>query len=123
MSASQVAVMVLLSICLLSTLICCLALVLVKNLYNRLHYLAPVTSLAILALLAAIVVQEGWGQAAFKTILILFVLCLVNAVLTHATARAARVRQLGHWLSNGRRVQQNEQGSSKQVLHVETGRQ
>lgn len=98
MSASQIAVMVLLSICVLSTMICCLALVTVKDLYNRMHYLAPVTSVSILALLAAVVIQEGWGQGALKTILILFVLCLVNAVLTHATARAARVRQFGHWL-------------------------
>jgi multisubunit Na+/H+ antiporter MnhG subunit len=44
-----------------------------------------------------VVVKEGWGQATIKTILVAMVLLLINAVLTHATARAARVRALGHW--------------------------
>jgi len=43
------------------------------------------------------VIQEGWSVETGKTVLVLFVLLLVNAVLTHATARAARVRQYGHW--------------------------
>jgi monovalent cation/proton antiporter MnhG/PhaG subunit len=98
MRAASLAIIVLLATCVLSTAVCCLALVIFKDVFNRMHYLAPVTSVAMLALLAAVVIQEGWGQATLKTIVVLFVLFLVNAVLTHATARAARVRQFGHWL-------------------------
>jgi len=89
---------VLLTLCVATGAICCIALVIVKDVFNRMHYLAPITSVAVLALLVAVVVQEGWGQAALKSILIVFILFLVNAVLTHATARAARIRQFGHWL-------------------------
>ncbi len=95
---ANIAIAVLLALCVLSTAICCLALILVKDVFNRMHYLAPVTSFSVLALLAAVALQNGWSQGTIKTILILLVLFLVNAVLTHATARAARVRQFGHWL-------------------------
>jgi monovalent cation/proton antiporter MnhG/PhaG subunit len=100
MSTGTIAISVLLAICVIVTAVCCVALILVKDIYNRMHYLAPVASISILALLAAVAIQEGWGQATLKTVLILIALFLVNAVLTHATARAARIRQFGHWLPN-----------------------
>jgi len=98
MSAAQVAIGLSLAICVAVTLPCCAALVAVRNVFGRMHYLAPVTSVAVGALLTAVVIQEGWSVQTGKTVLVLFVLLLVNAVLTHATARAARIRQYGHWL-------------------------
>ncbi len=97
MSAADIAVWVLLGICVLTALICCVALLIIRDFYARLHYLAPVTTVSAFALLAAVVVKEGWGQATLKTIIVALVLLLINAVLTHATARAGRVRKLGHW--------------------------
>ena len=49
------------------------------------------------ALAVAVLVQERWTQATFKTAVALVLLLLVNAVLTHATARAARIRMHGDW--------------------------
>jgi multicomponent Na+:H+ antiporter subunit G len=97
MSSSQLWVAILLFTSLAVTVFSCVALLLVKGFFNRLHYLAPVTSVSITLLLAAVVIERGWGQAAIKVSLVWFVLLLINAVLTHATARAARVRELGHW--------------------------
>lgn len=97
MSIAQWAIDILLFSSLALTVFCCVALVLVSGLYNRMHYLGPVTSASITLLLAAVIVKYGWGQATIKTFLVWLVLVLNNAVLTHATARAARVRQLGHW--------------------------
>jgi multisubunit Na+/H+ antiporter MnhG subunit len=62
--------------------------------------LSSVTTIATLSLLVAVVIKEGWGQATIKTILVFFVLLLINAVLSHATARAARVREFGQWTPN-----------------------
>jgi monovalent cation/proton antiporter MnhG/PhaG subunit len=98
MSARELCVMVLLAISAITAIPCCLAVLVVKDVFDRMHYLAPVTTIAMPALLGAVAAQEGWGQATFKTILILFVFLLVNAVLSHATARAARVRDYGDWL-------------------------
>lgn len=97
MSTSQVWVAILLFASLAVSVFSCLALVLVKGFFNRLHYLAPATSVGITLLLAAVIVDQGFGQAAIKVSLVWLVLLLSNAVLTHATARAARVRELGHW--------------------------
>jgi multicomponent Na+:H+ antiporter subunit G len=90
----------LLGVCLFVCVICCLALTLLRNFYVRLHYLAPVTTIGFIPLLIAVVIREGAGQAAMKTILVFATLLLINAVLTHATARAARVRRLGHWTAD-----------------------
>ena len=97
MSAATLAVEVLVWVAVATTLVCCLGIVVMKNLYERLHYMATVSTVATVALLAAVVIEQGWGQAAIKMSLIVVVLFLMNAVLTHATARAARVRELGHW--------------------------
>lgn len=97
MSASEWAVAILLFSSLAVTIFSCVALAFVKGFFNRLHYLAPVTTISITLLLAAVIIKFGWGQAAIKTFLVWFVLLLINTVLSHATARAARVRDLGHW--------------------------
>ncbi len=65
--------------------------------FDRIHYMAPVADVSAICVLVAVVLQEGWGQAAVKMIFICIVLILMNAVLAHVTARAARVRNMGHW--------------------------
>lgn len=97
MSAADIAVAVLLAVCVVSALVCCLAIIVLHDFYERLHYMAMVTTISAFALLAAVVVKNGWGQATIKMILNCLLLLLVNAVLTHATAKANRVRELGHW--------------------------
>lgn len=79
------------------TALSCLSLVLSIELLDRLHFMAPVANVGAVAILIAIVLQEGWGQALVKMLLICAVLIIMNAVLAHATARAARVREFGSW--------------------------
>lgn len=97
MSTGDIAVAVLLVLSLAVAVFSCIGLSFVRGYFNRLHYLAPVTTVSTTLLLAAVIVKYGWGQAAIKMFLIWSVLLLINSVLTHATARAARVRELGHW--------------------------
>ncbi len=97
MTKADIAVNVCLAICVIMTMICCWGLLLIHDFYERLHFLSTITTVSTFALLLAIVVKEGWGQATIKGILVYLVLLLINAVLTHATARAARVREFGHW--------------------------
>jgi multicomponent Na+:H+ antiporter subunit G len=97
MSAATLAVEALVWLAVVTSLVCCLGIVLMKDFFERLHYMATVSTVATVALLAAVVIEQGWGQAAIKMSLIVIVLFLMNAVLTHATARAARVRDHGHW--------------------------
>lgn len=97
MSLATIAVQALVWVAVVTCLVCCLGIVLMKDFFERLHYMATVSTVAAVALLIAVVIEQGWGQAAIKMSLIVIVLFLMNAVLTHATARAARVRDLGQW--------------------------
>jgi monovalent cation/proton antiporter MnhG/PhaG subunit len=117
MSAADLATEVLLALCVVTTVVCCFALVILRDFYERLHYMASVTTVGTGALLAAVVVTEGWGQATIKAIFVFFLLLLVNAVLTHATARAARVREFGHWTPEPEEEIQGAHGSRHQKDH------
>jgi monovalent cation/proton antiporter MnhG/PhaG subunit len=64
---------------------------------QALHYLSlPATGGAIL-LTIAVLVSQGLGQAFCKVLLIAAILLASNSVVTHATARAFRARDIGHW--------------------------
>jgi monovalent cation/proton antiporter MnhG/PhaG subunit len=64
---------------------------------QALHYLSlPATGGSVL-LTIAVLISQGLGQPFCKVLLITGVLFAMNSVVTHATARAFRARQLGHW--------------------------
>jgi multisubunit Na+/H+ antiporter MnhG subunit len=46
---------------------------------------------------AAVFMRAGNTSASWKTVFIGAVLIAINSVVTHATARAFRTRELGHW--------------------------
>lgn len=64
---------------------------------QALHYLSlPATAGAGL-LTIAVLISQGVGQTFWKVLLINMILLASNSVVTHATARAFRGRELGHW--------------------------
>lgn len=63
---------------------------------QSLHYLA-LPAVATVPLTIAVFVQTGVTQAAWKMLFIAITLLGINSVVAHATARAFRVRELGHW--------------------------
>jgi len=70
-----------------------IGLLLSEDLFDQIHYLAPGSLLGAVAIPAAVLVQEGLNQAGAKAIAIAVLLCLANPVLSHATARAGRIRR------------------------------
>jgi monovalent cation/proton antiporter MnhG/PhaG subunit len=64
---------------------------------QALHYLSLPGSFGAGLLVAAAFVNLGNSSAAWKTLFIAAVLIATNSVVTHASARAFRKRQLGHW--------------------------
>ncbi|HEX6675806.1 MAG TPA: monovalent cation/H(+) antiporter subunit G [Actinomycetes bacterium] len=97
MTARQVAVAVLLTLGVGVELVCCVGVLVMRDAYDKLHYTAPATTVGSLAVAAAVVVSESFSQVGIKALLVFVALLVTNPVLTHATARAARVRQLGAW--------------------------
>ena len=76
-----------------------LGLLVMRNVNEKLHYLAPSSTFSVFLIAFAIALEEGWAQATGKAIFCAIALALMNPVLTHATARAARIRELGRWQS------------------------
>jgi multisubunit Na+/H+ antiporter MnhG subunit len=63
---------------------------------QALHYLAVPGSVGGVAMAAAVLVQTGVKQTGLKALLIAAVLLSINSVVSHATARAFRLRRAGH---------------------------
>ena len=76
-------------------LLCCLGLVLMRDVFDRLHYAMASTAVPPFLIAAAVVVEEDWTQPAINALVIAAALFLVNPVLATATARAARARRFG----------------------------
>jgi monovalent cation/proton antiporter MnhG/PhaG subunit len=64
---------------------------------QALHYLTLPATIGALALTLAVGVEGGFSPTFFKSLLIALILLAANSVVTHATARAFRTRDLGHW--------------------------
>jgi monovalent cation/proton antiporter MnhG/PhaG subunit len=78
-------------------LLSCLGALRARDAYDRLHYLGPATTLGAFLICLAVLVNEGFDQAGDKALLLAAILATCGPVLTHATARAARIRAAGRW--------------------------
>ena len=62
-----------------------------------LHYLALPATAGMASLIIAMFVKTGNSQIAWKTVMIGAVMLATNSIVAHATARAFRSREVGHW--------------------------
>lgn len=95
--AREAIVIVLLVLTLGLTIFCSLGLVVMRTSYERLHFITPPAAVGSFLLTIAVFVAEPQIVAGLKTLVIAFLLIFSNAVVSHATARAIRIRQLGGW--------------------------
>ncbi len=97
MTKTQLAIDVLLALGSFVTLLSSFALPTRRDFYERLHYLAPPATVGIACFTLAVLLDKHFSTAGWKALVVFFLLLLMSPVLTHATARAARVRQFGRW--------------------------
>ncbi|HEY5315629.1 MAG TPA: monovalent cation/H(+) antiporter subunit G [Pirellulales bacterium] len=69
----------------------------IRNTYQRLHFSALVVSLSGGLIAVAVWIEQADAQARIKVILTVGLLFVMNSILTHATARAVRIRRTGSW--------------------------
>ena len=82
-------------------LACCVGVLVMRGVYDKLHYTSPASTLGAFAIAGAVVLRESFVQFGIKALLVAVVLMITNPVLSHATARAARIRRFGHWTTGG----------------------
>ena len=92
-----IVVAVLLGIAVAFALICSVGVMVMRDAYQRLHFASVVVAFSSLLIAIAVWMDEKDPQARNKVILTGALLFIMNAVLSVATAKAVRVRQVGHW--------------------------
>ena len=80
-----------------AALLSSLGILMVRDFYERLHYMGPTGSVGAVAVVAALLLKDSFSSSSVKVILVGVLLVISNSVLTHATARAGRIHQLGDW--------------------------
>ena len=88
---------VLLGAIVLSCWLGCIGMLRMKDPTQALHYLSFPNGIAAVLLPFAFFCVSGWSIATLKAAMIALLLLASNSVVTQATARAIRVRTLGHW--------------------------
>jgi monovalent cation/proton antiporter MnhG/PhaG subunit len=78
------------------TLIGCLGVVLMRTVYDRLHFSSPPV-LGGVCVAIAVVIQKSFSLVGDKSILIAVLLIVLSPLLTHATGRAGRLAEHGEW--------------------------
>lgn len=84
------------------SLVSCLGLLISRSVYDRLHFLGPIT-LGALCIAVAALVHNGFSLIGDKALLAAAGLLICSPALTHAAGRAARITAHGDW-----RVQADE---------------
>jgi monovalent cation/proton antiporter MnhG/PhaG subunit len=87
----------LLAVAVALAIVCSIGVLVMRDAYQRLHFSAPVVTISMLLITIAVFIEEPDSQARIKVVLIFVLLLLMNSILSHATARAIRIRQVGHW--------------------------
>ena len=95
MSVHDLAIDVLVGAGVVGELLCCVGLVVMRDVFDRLHYAMASTTVPPFLIAAAVVVEEDWTQPAINALVIAVALFVANPVLANATARAARARRFG----------------------------
>jgi multisubunit Na+/H+ antiporter MnhG subunit len=74
-----------------------LGVLLMRDAYQKLHFVAPAALVAPFLVALAVLVQAGWYENTGETCLALLFVVIAGPYLSHATMRAIRVRDKGDW--------------------------
>ena len=94
----EVLIIILLGLSSLIMIGCAVGIVVIDEVFDRLHFVGPIP-LAVAGVALAITIREGLSVAGVKSLVVAVLIAVFYPVVTHAIARAARVRQYGHWIA------------------------
>ena len=91
----------LLGLAVLVALFSCLGVLVMRGVYAKLHFLGPLALVSPFLAAVAIAVRMGWRENTVESWLALLILMVAGPFLSHATLRAAQVREQGNWRARG----------------------
>jgi multisubunit Na+/H+ antiporter MnhG subunit len=95
--ARDVCADVLLGLAVLTVASASLGVLLMRDAYQKLHFVTPAALLAPVLVALAVLVQTGLQENTGEICLALFFMAVAGPYLSHATMRALRVRERGDW--------------------------
>ena len=98
MTTASIVTWILLIAGMASFLLTSVGMLLARDVYQRIQYTYPTATAGLVAVVAAILIHKSISQAGVKTLVTGLIVFWTNPVISHATARAARVRKFGNWL-------------------------
>lgn len=93
----EVLVAVLLVVAVLAVLVSGLGMLVMRDALDQLHFTAPAATIAPAAIAVAVLLEEPLSSAGIKAVIVAVLLIITTPVLSHATARSARIREHGRW--------------------------
>ncbi len=93
----QVVTDVLLALAVLTVAAAALGVAVMPGAYDRLHFVTPAAVVAPVLVTLAVFVREGLDENTGETVVALVFMVAAAPFLSHATARAIRVRERGDW--------------------------
>jgi multisubunit Na+/H+ antiporter MnhG subunit len=97
MSAGAVAADVLLGLAAVTVVGSSVGELVMRDVYQKIHFVTPAGLVAPVFVAAAVLAEDGFSENTAETWLALALLIVAGPILTHATIRAARIRQTGDW--------------------------
>jgi multisubunit Na+/H+ antiporter MnhG subunit len=95
--ARQVVANVLLGLAVVTVLSASVGVLVMRDTYQKLHFVTPAALVAPFLVALAIFVQMGMVENTGETFLALLFVVIAGPFLSHATIRAIRVRETGDW--------------------------
>jgi monovalent cation/proton antiporter MnhG/PhaG subunit len=96
-NAGTVATDVLLVLAAGLVLACSIGVLVMRDVYQRVHFVGPISMVAPILVALAVTIRSGWNQNTGETWLAIIFLVIASPYLSHATIRAARIRDRGDW--------------------------
>jgi monovalent cation/proton antiporter MnhG/PhaG subunit len=106
---TDVIVAVLLALGVAAVLLSCTGLLVMRAPLDRLHFSAPSSTIGPVLIAAAVLVEEPLSSAGIKAVMVAIVIVVTTPILSHATARATRIRAHGRWAPLDERRERDEE--------------
>lgn len=110
--ARQVVADILLGLAVAIVLLSSLGVLVMGDVYQKLHFVTPAAIVAPVLVFAAVFVRAGLSENTGETLLALVFIVIAGPYLSHATIRAARIRDQGDWRT-GKGRSASTQGRAK----------
>jgi multisubunit Na+/H+ antiporter MnhG subunit len=96
-SGREILADVLLGVAVAIVLASSIGILVMRDAYQKLHYVTPAALVAPFVVGLAVLAQSGLTENTAQTLLALIFIAIAGPFLSHATIRAARIRDKGDW--------------------------